>query len=109
MTKHKSETGAQALQDVFDFSGTDDVLIEPEHAARMVGLTPRRIRAMALAGEFPAPEKVGYRTLRYWRGDVIEWLRCRREGRRWVQAPRARPAASGVDAEEVAKPAKGDE
>jgi len=109
MAKHKNETGAQALQDIIDFSGTGDVLITPEHAAAMVGLTPRRIKMMALAAEFPAFERVGYRTLRYWRGDVIEWLRGRREGRRWVQSARSLPLLSVVDAEKVAEPAKGDE
>jgi predicted DNA-binding transcriptional regulator AlpA len=84
----KKNTEPQALQDVFDFTGAGDVLIEPEQAAAMVGLTTNRIKAMSKAGEFPPFERIGYRTLRYWRGDVIGWLQARREGRRWVPAPR---------------------
>jgi len=75
----------------FDFSGEGDRLIPPEHAAQMVGLPVRRIRLMSIAGEFPPFVKIGYRTLRYWRGDVVDWIRCRREGRKWAPVIRSPP------------------
>lgn len=42
--------------------------------ARLLGVNARTLRRLVLAGELPAPVRIGKRTVRWRRGDVEEWL-----------------------------------
>ncbi len=49
------------------------LLLPPEEVARLLSISPRKLRAMVSCGEFPRPARIG-RLARYRRCDVEEWV-----------------------------------
>ena len=67
------------------------LVLDAAQVARLLNLNIDYVRKLTREGTLPASRLPGGRTYRYFRDDILEWLR----------AQRVRPAASEADTDEV--------
>jgi excisionase family DNA binding protein len=54
-------------------------MMTPKQAALMLGVTERKLQCMRSDGSGPRYHRLGHRTVRYMKDDILEWLRTRAE------------------------------
>ncbi|QED28255.1 helix-turn-helix domain-containing protein [Microvenator marinus] len=56
----------------------EDKMMTIEEVAKMTALDPKILSRYRTTGEGPEFIRLGHRTIRYWRSDVVNWLNANR-------------------------------